>query len=911
MKRFWKRLQSSLRPSHGEDEAAKEIAAHRQLLEDGYRRRGMTGDAAAREARLALGGIVQTQERHRDARSFGWIEDVRRDLQYALRTLRRAPGFTTVVVLTLALGIGANTAIFSVVHAVLLRPLPYKDSQQLVRVYENLPGAEFGNGKGPDRRFGAMDIRDIVGMAGHTRTLTHLATYSLAQLTVTIDGDTTRMDGFGVSPNMFGMLGAPALFGRTIMDDDGVSGAEHVVVLGYDAWQRFGADPHMVGRTLKFSVGGGTFTAGIAPDLPYTIVGVMPAGFHFPYDNAQFWFPRVPIAPENVPPGARLSREAIARLAPGVTPSAAAAEMAAIRNTIRTASASTGKPRYELIRLRDELTLSVRPALLVLTVAVGIVLLIACVNVANLLLARATSRQREMAVRTAMGAGRGRLIRQLLTESVLLSTLGGAGGTLLALWGVRLFRGLGATLGRVDLVGIAATAFPRLDEIGVDATVLFYALAISIAAGLLFGIVPALRHSRASRLNVLRQGTETSSAMVKSALVVVEMALAMMLLVGSGLMINSFVKLATVDPGFDAARLMTFQVLMSGTPKAEAQRTFAEALTERLASMPGVQAAAYARQLPLVQLNDTLSLTIRRNGAEQPLGTGADVRFVSRDYMKTMGIPIVAGRGLGAGDGTGSPGAVVINEALAHRDFAGVSPIGEVILLGPPGHRLPFEIVGVAGNVRQFGLDRPADAQYFIDIRQVPSDPAYRMPPLLPVGAYYTVRISGDSRLALDNARAAVRQLDSNAALDHVATMEQIVSNSIVRPRMYAVLVGIFSGVAVALAAIGLSGVMAYMVTSRAREIGIRMALGAQPREVMRMVLRQSVMLAATGLVIGLAGAAGATRYLEGMLFGVTPLDPATFAAVAIGFAAVALVASYLPARRATRVDPLDALRCE
>ncbi len=582
--------------------------------------------------------------------------------------------------LTLALGIGANTAIFSVVHAVLLRPLPYTDSHQLVRVYENLPGAEFGNGKGPDRRFGAMDIRDIVGMSGRTRTLTHLATFSLAQLSATIDGDTTRMDGFGVSPNMFAMLGVPALLGRTIRDDDVVSGAEHVVVFSYNAWQRFGADPRIIGRTLKFSLGGGTFTGGIVPELPYTIIGVMPAGFRFPFDNAQFWFPRSPIAPANVPPGARLSREAIARLAPGVTPEAAGAEMAAIRSTIRAASASTGKPRYELVRLRDELTLPVRPALLVLTVAVGIVLLIACVNVANLLLARATSRQREMAVRTAMGAGRGRLIRQLLTESVLLSALGGVGGTLLAVWGVRLFRGLGATLGRVDLAGSAtATAFPRLDEVGVDATVLFYALAVSIAAGLLFGIVPALRHSRASRLNVLRQGAETSSAVVKNALVVVEMALAIMLLVGSGLMINSFVKLATVDPGFDAGRLMTFQVLMSGTPKADAQRTFAEALTARLASMPGVQAAAYARQLPLVQLYDTLSLTIRRSGAEQPLGTGADVRFVSRDYMKTMGIPIVAGRGLVAGDDAGRPGAVVINEALAHRDFAGASPIGEVM----------------------------------------------------------------------------------------------------------------------------------------------------------------------------------------------------------------------------------------
>jgi predicted permease len=841
-----------------------------------------------------------------------WLDDLRRDLHYAARTLRRSPGFTSVVVLTLALGIGANTAIFSVVHAVLLRPLPYKNSNEIVRVYENVPGLEFGNGKGPGRRFGAMDIRDIVGLSGRTRTLTHLATFSLAQMAVTINGDTTRMDGFGVSPNTFAMLGVPAVVGRTITDDDAANGGEHVVVLGYNAWQRFGADASVIGRTIRFSVGGGTFTGGLTPDLPYTIIGVMPAGFRFPFENAQFWFPRVPVAPANVPPGARLSREAIARLAPGVTLEAAAAEMAAIRATIRPASASTGKPRYELIRLQNELTLPVRPALLVLAVAVGIVLLIACVNVANLLLARAATRQREIAVRSAIGAGRGRLVRQLLTESVLLSAIGGVAGTLFALWGVRLFRGLGATLGRVDLAGNATTTtFPRLDEVGVDATVLVYAFAVSIAAGLLFGIVPALRHSRASQLNVLRQGTATSSAVVKNTLVVAQMALAVMLLVGSGLVINSFVKLATVDPGFDATRLLTFQVLMSGTPKADAQRTFAEAFTARLVSMPGVQTAAYARQLPMVQLYDTLSLTIRRNGAEQPLGTGVDVRFVSRDYLKGMGIPIVAGRGLGAEDGAGSPGAVVINEALAHRDFAGASPIGDFILLGPPDHRLPFEIVGVAGNVRQFGLDRPADAQYFIDVRQVPTDPVYRMPPLFPVGVYYTLRTTGDPVKVLDSVRGVVRQMDAGAVLDHIATMEEIVSNSIVRPRMYAVLVAIFSAVAAALAAIGLYGVMAYMVTQRSREIGIRMALGAQRREVMGLVLRQSTALAATGLFLGLAAAAGATRYLEGLLFGLTPLDPSTFADVAIAFALVAAAAAYVPARRATLVDPLEALRCE
>ncbi|HYM22130.1 MAG TPA: ABC transporter permease, partial [Vicinamibacterales bacterium] len=624
------------------------------------------------------------------------LDDLRQDLQYALRTLRRAPGFTAVVVLTLALGVGANTAIFSVVHAVLLRPLPYKDSNQLVRVYENVPGPEFGNGKGPDRRFNAMDLRDIVALSGRTRLVTHIATFALAQMSATIGGDTTRMDGFGVSPNFFDMLGTGAAIGRTLTDDDGADGRDHVVVLGYPAWRRFGGSPDIVGQTVRFSLGGGTFTAGLVPDVPYTIVGVMPAGFRFPADNAQFWFPRRPVAPPNVPPNGRASREVVARLAPGATPETAAAEMAATRAEVRGASIASGKPRYELIRLYDELTSPVRPALLVLTGAVGIVLLIACVNVANLLLAKTASRQREIAVRAAIGAGRGRLVRQLLTESVLLSGLGGAAGTLLAVWGVRLFRGLGVTLGRVDLGGLGAAAvFPRLDEVGIDGSVLVFVLVISIATGMLFGIVPALRYSQMGRvqnpwgINVLREGAGTSRSGANNALVVAELALAMLLLTGSGLLVNSFVKLATVDPGFDAAHVLTFQVLMSGNPRADAQRAFAESLVERMASIPDAQAVAYARQLPLVQLYDELYLTIRRNDVDQTLRTTADVRFVSHDYMKAMGIPILAGRGLSAEDGAGQPGAIVINEALADRDFAGVNPLGEVILLGPPDHRLP------------------------------------------------------------------------------------------------------------------------------------------------------------------------------------------------------------------------------
>jgi predicted permease len=908
--RFLRRLLNVVRPSHAETDLVREIDAHLALLADDFQRRGLSADEARLAAVRVFGGVEQTKDRQRDARAFVWIDDARRDVQYAMRTLRRAPGFTLVIVLTLALGIGANTAIFSVVHAVLLRPLPYRDSDRLVRVWDNVPGSEIGNGKGPDRRYGTMDVRDLLDVSGRARTLTHLANYGLVQATATLDGDATRLDGYSVSAALFPMLGVQALVGRTINSEDATAGHDHVVVLGYDTWQRFGGDANVLGREITFSgdpasAFGGVITLG----APYTVMGVMPAGFRFA--DAQFWIPAALTRPADGQPVRR--RLTIARLAPGVPPEIAAAEIAAIRRDARgtASSPAPARPRFELIRLQDELTGPVKPALIVLTATVGIVLLIACVNVANLLLARTASRQREIAVRAAIGAGRGRLVRQMLTESVLLAGLGGIAGVALAYWGVRLFRGLGATLGRVDIGNMSA--FPRLMEVGVDATVLGYALALSIVTGVVFGIVPALRHSRFQQGDFLRQGTASPRSGLKDALVVAEMALATLLLVGGGLLVNSFVKLATVDPGFNPTHVLTFQVGMSGIHRAEEQRPFAEALVERLRTVPGVQSAAYARQLPMVQLQDSLTLTIRRNGVEQTHDPAAapDVRFVSRDYMKTMGIPIVAGRGFTDEDGAGHPGVVVINDALAHRDFAGVNPIGDFVVVGPAGHRVPFKIVGVAGDVRQLGLDRAAGSQYFMDIRQVPTDPAYRMPPLFPVGAYYTVRASGDAEAVINGVRTVARQLDRNATVDRIATMEQIVSNSITQPRMYAVLVAIFSGVAVALAAIGLYGVMAYAVAQRTREIGIRMALGAQRFDVMRLVLRQSAMLVAIGLFCGLVGASAVTRYLEGLLFGLTPLDPATFLTVPVIFTAVATLAAYVPARRAARVDPMVALRCE
>jgi putative ABC transport system permease protein len=469
---------------------------------------------------------------------------------------------------------------------------------------------------------------------------------------------------------------------------------------------------------------------------------------------------------------------------------------------------------------------------------------------------------------------------------------------------VRAFRTLGTTLSRSDLGN--RIVFPRLAEVRIDTVVLAYAAMLSIAAGIVFGLIPALRYSREGMTDALRESTTSARSRMKAVLVVAELALATLLLVSGGLLINSFARLATTDPGFDPSHVLTFQV---STSRPVEQLAFAEALTARLQSVPGITSAAYGRQLPMVNLQDSLRLTIRRNGVDETVDDSPDVRFVSRDYLKTLGVPVLAGRGLSEQDGSGGSPVIVVNESLARRDLRGVNPIGQMIVLGPPARRVAFEIVGVAGDVRQFALDRPAGSQYFIDTRQVPTDPAVRMPPLLPVGPYFLIRTANDPVTMAANIRDIAAQLSPGATLDHVATMDQIVSNSMTRPRMYAVLVSVFCGIAAVLAGVGLYGVMAYAVTQRTKEIGVRVALGAARRDVLVLILRDGMLLIGIGLVFGLASAAIVTRYMRDLLFGLTPLDPATFASVAAFVAAIAAVASYVPARRATSVDPLVALR--
>jgi putative ABC transport system permease protein len=578
----------------------------------------------------------------------------------------------------------------------------------------------------------------------------------------------------------------------------------------------------------------------------------------------------------------------------------------------------TAAPQVQVVRIHDQLVAPVKPALLVLAGAVGCVLIIACVNVANLLLARTVARRRELAVRRALGASNGRLARQALTESVLLALAGGVAAIALAAGAVGVLRAIGLGLQRRDL-GVGA-GIPRLDEVGLDMPVLLFTLAVSVLTGLLFGVAPVFRRSRGIPLQALRGGASSPISGFdllrrqrgQGLLVVVEIAVAVILLVGGGVLLRSFAKLSNVDLGYEPSNILTFRVSVPGGRAAAAHSaTLAEDLVARLASVPGVVGAAYGEHLPLVQTRSGVPL--RRTpdfppGPPPPPGAAnapqfTDVHVVSRDFLSVMGIRLAAGRGFLASDGAGQPPVMLVNETLARSGWFGGNPIGQrIYAIG----RRPWEVVGIVKDVRQYGLDQQPAPQVFVDLRQLPG----------PAGAtgaveYFAVRVINDRTDIVPTLRELVRQLDDVATVESVATMEQLVSNAVARPRLYTVLLGLFAAIAAALAVIGVAGVMAFAVAQRTREVGIRLALGARRAAVLRLILGQSLMLIGLGIVVGLAGAAGLSRYLERMLFGIEPLDALTFAAVALMFAWAAALAALVPARRAMRVDPAMALRCE
>jgi putative ABC transport system permease protein len=791
-------------------------------------------------------------------------------MAHGLRSLRRTPGFTAIAVVTLALGIGANTAIFSVISAVLLRPLPYYEADRLVQVFApppNIPGDA-----GIPRGARAIPPPHFVALRAGSRTFSHVAGYIETSATLTGQGDAVRLAGVEITASAFPMLGVAPLLGRPFDAIEESRGADAVVVLSHTVWQRyFNSDPAIIGRVASFDGRG------------RTVAGVMPDGFAFPDAHVQYWIPYVPPDPKA---GNFLSLTTVARLRDGIVLPAAVDEV----NAVVRASGARVDGRFEAAGIQDELVAPVKPALLILAGAVGLVLLIACVNVANLLLARGAARQHEIAVRRAVGASPERLFRQLLTESTLLSVIGAVAGTALASGAIELLRRLATSLPRRDL-GPGAS-LPRLAEIHVDVPVLMFTVVVALLTGLLCGLLPATRHARAHELDRLRERAATPR--IRGALVVAEIAMAMVLLVGGGLLIRSFLTLAMQDLGYDSARVVTFQAMprQASGPTAGA---FADQLVERLEALPGVSAAGYANDLPLVYSSFRRSVSPQPLDRVRPRPPLPGLHGVSPHMIHALGLRIVEGRAFSSGDV--ARGEALVTETFARSGFFDGPAIGRRIY----SSKSSWEVVGILEDIKQFRLDQRGSSEFYIVEFVSP----------LPGGTYFAIRGDSDPSALAASVRSIVRQLDPAAAVDNIATMDQIVSNAMSRPRLYAVLLGLFASVAMMLAAIGIYGVLSYLVAQRAREIGIRMALGAQQRQVVSLVLRQTAVLTVAGVVIGVAGAAALSRYLEGLLFGLTPLDAGTFVAVVMLFAATAALASFIPARRATRIDPLIALRTE
>jgi putative ABC transport system permease protein len=898
---LWKRWTDQIK-GRRDDDLDRELAAHLDLEAEEQQEQGLASHEARYAARRAFGNLTLAKEDTRAMWGLSSLERLAQDLRYAGRTLRRSPGFTLVAVITLALGIGANTVIFSVVNTILVRPLPYKDSDRLVRIVENVPGSATMTGL-PQRRTW-ISIERLAELQAQTQTLSQIAGYQSTAMTLTGRNEPIRLAGHRVSPSIFGLLDARAHFGRTLESSDRQQDAAPAVVLSHTCWQRhFGADPGIVGRVLTLDGKG------------HSVVGIMPRGFEFPDRETEFW---IPLSPTMGPGG--LVSQTIGRLADGGSLETAAAELNLIYGRTLEAyltmrqrvdgQAPVGlqpsdPPRLELVGVKDELVAPVRKALLMLLVAVGFVLLIACTNVANLLLARTATRQREMAIRATLGAGRARLIRQMLTESLLLAVVGGVTGSALALVAIETLRRL------------APGDFPRLDELGLDTSVFLFTLLVSAITGVSFGLAPALRLSRLDQLQAISEGAASAAAgfglfrrhRAQSALVVGQVGMAMVLLVGAGLLIHSFAKLTHVSPGFDPSNLLTFQVALPASRDPDPER-FAEELIEGLESLPGADAAGATTILPLGHSGPTPMMAIRGLPVQLSLEEPPSPRIVSQDYLRAMGIRVLDGRGFSETDRAGQPRVVLLNQAMAERYYPGENPIGKkVYLAGPedPG----WEIVGVVDNVRQSGLTVEPQPELYIELRQRPDMMAAMLSNRFG-GLFFALRTHGDPMYIVSIVRVLVRQIDPEATLElNVASMEQRLSDSVARPRLYTVLLVIFAGAAGILAAVGIYGIVAYAVTQRTREIGIRMALGARGGEVLTLVVKQGMAVVVIGIAVGLAGAMAVTRYLEAMLFGLSPLDATTFAAVSLAFLTTAVLACYLPARRAARVDPMVALRHE
>jgi putative ABC transport system permease protein len=877
---FFHRLRGMIFKRRFERDLEDEIRSHLEMQIEENVRQGMTSEEARQAASRKFGGVIQVKEAYRDRLSLHAVETAFQDLRYGLRMLRRNPGFTLVALLTLALGIGANTAIFSVVNAVLLRSLPYREPDQLVLVsyYRTNVGRDFAFGE------------SFLVWRNQARSFDRITAYNFDTAVLTGGGEPERLTVGGVSSDLFATLGVAPSLGRAFTPEEDTAGGAPVVVLSDSLWRRrFGGDPQVIGRALTLD------------GKSRTVIGIMAPGFRFP-EESDLWLPLGLNVAQGFSGQSMTSLSVIARLKPGVTPEAARADLSVILDRQRQSFPKDVEVR--VIGLGERLVGNVRLPLLVLFGAVAFVLLIACANVANLLLARSAARQKEMAIRAAVGAGRLRLARQLLTESLLLSLTGGVAGLLLAKWGVKL------------LVAMSPAGIARIEESRVDGHALGFTCAVAVLTGLIAGAFPALQASKADVNETLKTQSAVSGERAGrgerralSALMVAELALALVLLIGAGLMTRSFLRLLAVPKGFNPDGVLTLALLpgRANYPgNAQQLGAFFQESLDRVRALPGVQSASMVSSIPLVGPTRVLiGVPIEGRPPYEP-GTEPtfDSNFIDPEYFQTMGIPMRAGRPFtlqdSLQDGPEAPQIAIINETLARRFFPNENPIGHRLLIGPK----PSAIVGVAGDTRNHDLS-------------LETYPEIYAPRIQPMPGYLVVRVARgqNSPTGLSSLGAAIRNqlraIGPNEPVSQVVTMDERLSKSVAPRRFLMLLIGIFAGLALVIAAVGIYGVISYAVSQRTQEIGIRMALGAQAGDVLRMVVWRGMRLALVGAALGLAAAFGLTRIMKNLLFEVSATDPVTFALIPLLLVSVALIASYIPARRATMVDPLIALRSE
>ncbi len=815
------------------------------------------------------------------------------DLRYGARMLLKSPGFTLIAIITLALGIGANTAIFSVINGVLLRPLPYDQSDRLVLMNER------------SRQMDGMSISwpNYQDWRAQNKSFDGMAVFNRGSYNLTGNGEPEQLRAGQVTANLFGVLRVKPMQGRVFTEEEDKQGGPPVVLLSYGVWQRrFDGDASIVNRTISLN------------DKSYTVIGIMPADFKFP-SRVEIW---VPVGQLSGEPGWKQRGNhpglySVARLKDGVTLDQARAEMDNIAARLEQQYRDSNEGnRVRIIPLLENYVGDVRARLWTLLGAVGFVLLIACANVANLTLARATMRQKEMAVRAALGAGRWRIVRQLLTENVMLAMLGGGGGLLLAVWGIDL------------ILKINPDGIPRAQEVGLDSRVLLFTLLVSILTGVVFGLIPALQTSKVDLHETLKEAGRGNSGRrqwLRSSLVVTEIAAALMLLVGAGLLIRSFYRLHQVNPGFSYDRLLSLNIALPEQKyKQQQQRDFYERLLENLRAVPGVQSAAIASGLPLGNNGWQTSFTVEGRPIPPPSDTPTvEACLISPDYFKTMGIPLKSGRAFNEQDNRQhlvgrdlseyteeqrrsiGLNAIVIDEDFAKKYWPNEDPVGKRIRGGTEARAPIMTVVGVVGRVRMEDLKSASGfVQGYFAYEQLPLN-----------GMTLVVKSTLDPNALIASVRQQVLALDPNQPIYNIRTMEQIRDESISTEKLNLVLWSLFASVALALALVGVYGVMSYAVTQRTHEIGIRVALGAQTGDVLRLVIGQGMKLALIGVSSGLVGAFLLTRLMANWLFGVSATDPMTFAGIALLLIVVALVACYIPARRATKVDPMVALRYE